>query len=315
MINNSAALLALILAACGARAAAHEGYQGVVEHEEWILGFEVAGRVTAVPVKRGEVVAAGAVLAKLDDSLAIPSRDARAAEVRAADAQLELLRAGARPEDVRAARAQLRGARERVAQLESNLARQRVLEQRGASGPALTEDLERDLARAQEEVHVLEQRVRLLVAGARPEELAAAQARAEGARAALAAEEQRLRRHTLTAGAAGVVVGVHVEPGEIVGAGTPVVSVADTHHPYVDVFVPSERVTAIRVGDAASARVDGLPDALPGRVEDIGRRTEFTPRFVFSPRERPNLVIRVRVRVDDPEEKLRAGLPAFVSIP
>jgi hypothetical protein len=52
---------------------------------------------------------------------------------------------------------------------------------------------------------------------------------------------------------------------------------------------------------------------LGGHVEFISPRTEFTPRFLFSERERPNLVIRVRVRIDDPKEQLLSGLPAFVS--
>jgi HlyD family secretion protein len=61
-------------------------------------------------------------------------------------------------------------------------------------------------------------------------------------------------------------------------------------------------------------RVDSLDESLDGRVEHISPRTEFTPRFLFSEQERPNLVIRARIRVDDPEERLRAGVPAFVSM-
>ena len=49
-------------------------------------------------------------------------------------------------------------------------------------------------------------------------------------------------------------------------------------------------------------------------MEHIASQTEFTPRFLFSPRERPNLVVRVRVRIEDPEERLHAGVPAFVTI-
>jgi hypothetical protein len=49
-------------------------------------------------------------------------------------------------------------------------------------------------------------------------------------------------------------------------------------------------------------------------VEDIARRTEFTPKFLFSERERPNLVVRVKIRVEDPGERLHAGVPAFVVI-
>ena len=67
------------------------------------------------------------------------------------------------------------------------------------------------------------------------------------------------------------------------------------------------------LGRSDSGLVVGVEGTLPGKIEDLGRRTEFTPKFVFSPRERPNLVVRVRVRIDDPEETLRAGAPAFVT--
>jgi hypothetical protein len=44
----------------------------------------------------------------------------------------------------------------------------------------------------------------------------------------------------------------------------------------------------------------------------VRRRTEFTPRYLFSESERGNLVIRVRVRLDDSRRLLHAGLPVFV---
>ena len=89
-------------------------------------------------------------------------------------------------------------------------------------------------------------------------------------------------------------------------------TVADAAHPYVEVFVPQAGLAAVTLGGAVTLRVDGDRAAYPGRVEFIGRRMEYTPRFLFSERERPNLVVRVRVRVQDPEHQLRAGVPAFV---
>jgi hypothetical protein len=41
---------------------------------------------------------------------------------------------------------------------------------------------------------------------------------------------------------------------------------------------------------------------------------EYIPRFLFSSRERPNLVARVRVRIDDPGGRLHAGAPAAVEL-
>jgi HlyD family secretion protein len=322
MIKNSAiaalasiSLIGLVglVGACTVQAKNHEGFQGVIELDERQLGFELGGRLAEVPVERGHLVAQGQLLARLDDTLGRPVRDARAADLRAARAQLGLLQAGARPEDIRVAEAQLRATRERVAQLDRNLKQQRLLADRGAAGFAVVQDLENDLARAREDEAAQAQRVRLLRSGARPEEIEAAEAKVAGAAAALAAEDKRLERHVLAADRPGRVLDVHLEAGEIVGAGTPVVTVADTQHPFVDVFVPELETARVAIGMRAQVVVDGLPGALPGTVEDIGRTTEFTPKFVFSPRERPNLVIRVRVRIDDPKESLRAGMPAFVT--
>jgi HlyD family secretion protein len=82
----------------------------------------------------------------------------------------------------------------------------------------------------------------------------------------------------------------------------------------VEVFVPEPRIADVQLGAAASVRIDGLASALQGAVEHIARYTEFTPRYLFSERERPNLVVRVRVRVSDPEQRLRAGVPARVEL-
>jgi HlyD family secretion protein len=110
------------------------------------------------------------------------------------------------------------------------------------------------------------------------------------------------------------VLDVNFEQGEVVGAASPVVTIADTHHPYVDVFVPQAEIASVSVKQGARIKVDSLPSELSGVVEHISRRTEFTPRYLFSERERATLVVRVRVRVDDPREQLRAGVPAFVRL-
>jgi HlyD family secretion protein len=107
---------------------------------------------------------------------------------------------------------------------------------------------------------------------------------------------------------------VHVESGEVVGAGAPVVTVADVTRPYTDVFIPHDQLAGIDVGDRAMIQVDSLALPVPGVVEYISRRTEFTPRYVFSERERAALSVRVRIRVDDRARLLHAGVPAFVTI-
>jgi HlyD family secretion protein len=321
MITNcrlaAAALLggALAAAACSRRGSEDSSAaQGIVEYEQRVLGFELGGRVTEIPVIRGDRVKKGQRLARLDDELARTTRSVRTNEERAARAQLALLESGAKPEDIRSLAARVKAARTSEAQAKRNLERERELNRRGVTPQAMVDDLESQLDRATAERQSLEQTLQSMKSGARHPELEAAQARAEAASAVVKLEEERLVRHELRADADGVVLDVHVESGEIVGAGAPVVTLADTRAPYADVFVPQAKVGGIRVGAPARLKVDSLPDSLPAKVESIGQRTEFTPRFLFSNRERPNLVIRVRERAEDPAERLHAGLPAFVQI-
>jgi multidrug resistance efflux pump len=307
-------LALLVAAACTREKSAAAEYQGVVELHERVLSFEVAGRVKELKVRRGERAAAGQVLAALDDSMERPQREAKAAEARAADAQLDLLKAGARGEDVRAAEAQLRGAKAAEATLADQLGRTRKLQAEGTVPPSQLDEIDGQHARAVAERQAAEERLLALKAGARSQEVRGALARSSQAHAALDAADARLSRFVLHAEIAGEVLDTHVEPGEVVQAGTPVVTLGETRRPYVDVFVPQGSLSGVQAGAAAQVRTDASPERFRGTVSMVGRTVEFTPRYLFSEKERPNLVVRVRIDLDDPGEKLHAGVPAFAEL-
>jgi HlyD family secretion protein len=301
-------------AACR-RADVTEGrYQGMIAFDQRELAFETAGRLTEVTVRRGQRLVAGAVVARQDE---VVDRQARAVDVRAvelAEADLAVVRSGSRAEDVRAAEAKLGASKaaEKNAQLE--LARDRTLVARGAIGAAGLDLLEAQLAATTGARQADEERLRALRRGARTEEVARATARVTQAQEALVLDDRRLERRTLVAPVGGVVEDVFLEPGEVAGAGVPIAAVVDASHPYADVFVPVPEAPRVRVGAVAHLRIEGAPGdggELAGVVELIYPDAEFTPRYVFSPRERPNLMLRVRVRLTG--EDLHAGLPVFAT--
>lgn len=293
-------------------AAASSPFQGVVELEELSLGFELAGRVSQLLVREGEEVEAGTVLARLDDELERSAREAQAGQVEVAKEQVGAVRAGARSEEVRSQQARVDAARATEDLLERQAARERLLASTGALAPASLDQAEAQLKRARAERESLEHGLRLLRQGARREDVSVAEARAQAAGASLSLNDVRLERHELRAPATGTILDVGFELGEVVSPGVPVVTLADLRRPYVDVFVPQAEIAAVSWGQPAQVRVDSLRVELPGHVEHIARRTEFTPRYLFSENERATLVVRVRVRVDDERGQLRAGVPAFV---
>lgn len=304
----------VVSAGCKTNRAVPPGYQGVVEYDERIVSFEVPGRILEVRVKEGDVVKPGDVLARLDDALQKLARDARASEVKVAEADLALLEAGARKEDIGALAARVKSAKTAEELLKKASDRAHGLFDKGTFAFADLEKIDSDLARAGSERRALENQLSALIHGARPEELARVKARIATAGVAVGVEEEKLAKYTVEAKVAGTILDVHVNPGELAGAGAPVATLADTAHPYVDVFVPQGEIAGVIVGAKATVRTDATGQTLTGSVEHVARRTEFTPRFLFSERERPNLVVRVRVRVDDPERRLHAGVPAFVGL-
>ena len=307
--------LAAVSAGC-ARAHADEPQplEGVVEFEERTLGFELAGRVRALHVKRGDVVESGQALAELGDDLERPQREAEAAQVIVVRKDLELVRAGARDEDIKSAEGELSSARAQESLAEQGLARERLLVESGSEPKAHLEQAEADYGRALGQRKAVEQRVRALRNGARPQEVAAAVARLEAGQAGVAAMDARLAAHSLRAPIRGTVLELYAEEGEVIQPGMPVLTVADTAAPHVDVFVPEPRMASVHVGGALGIRIDGTSHLYSGIVDQIGRNVEFTPRFLFSERERPNLVMRVRVRITDADLSIHAGVPAFVTL-
>lgn len=314
MIKNRLLLgLALLAAACD-RGEEPAGYQGVVELDERVLSFEVPGRVITLAAVRGDQVDPARVLATLDDTQPRATVAVRKAEARAADEKAKLVAAGSRSEDIRAVEAQLRAAKASEALAIKHNKDDAALVAQGAIPRQLADESDAKMKAAISERQALEQRLRELKSGARVEEIAGARATASAAEAGVQLETDRANRYQLRSLHAGEILDVHVEAGEVVGAGTPVVTIGDTTHPYVDVFVPQNEIAQVKVGAHAQVRVDALAKPLAGTVEHVSRRTEFTPRFIFSTKERANLVIRVRVRVDDPQRALHAGTPAFVTI-
>lgn len=318
MVNNLRRALVstclLLVPACTQQAAVPPGYQGVVELETGLVSFEAAGRIKEILVHRGDTVKEGAVLARLDDSLELLVRASREEEVKSAIADLTLLKAGVRPQDVAAIAADAKAIAASEELAKKNLERAQKLLQAGTIPQADVDRSESELERLKQQRKSIEEKLSAARQGARPEEVARAKVRVELAESQLATENEKLTRFVLRASRTGTVTDVMVRAGELANVGTVALTVADVAHPYADVFVPQDKLAGIKLGTKAIAHVDALKAPANGEVEYISPQTEFTPRFLFSAQERPHLVIRVRVRIDDGEHVLHAGVPAFVEI-
>ena len=288
---------------------------GTVEARQVDLAFQVRGRIAELAVDEGGQLETGELAARLD------SRDYRAAlaraeaEAEAARNHLARLEAGSRTQEIRAAEARLAEAR-----AERTFARAEVQRVEGLIGRDLASREELDRARrnrdvAQARVAAAEESLALLREGPRKEEIAQARAELEARQAAVDAASLDLQHTRLESPVPGTVTTRLAEAGEVVAPGQPVLRVADLTRPWVRAYLPEPDLARVRPGQTADVRVDGLPGhVFEGTLSFIAPEAEFTPKTVETRALRVDLVYRVKVRVEDPEGRLKVGMPADVRV-
>jgi HlyD family secretion protein len=155
-----------------------------------------------------------------------------------------------------------------------------------------------------------------VVAGPRKERIEGARAQLAQAEAALRVADAQLANTTIRAPFDGVVTVRGREPGEIVPAGSAVVSLMNRDDRWVRIYVSESRIGAVRVGQPASITSDTFKGrSYPGLVVYISSEAEFTPKNVQTREERVKLVYAVKVRITgDPGYELKPGMPADVRL-
>jgi HlyD family secretion protein len=289
---------------------------GTVEATEADIGFQTPGRIVAIEAREGDRVAAGQVLARLDAAELEARLEAARAQVAMAEAQLAELRRGPRAEEVAQARAARNATLTRLEDARRELERARTLFEGGAISREAF-DRARTAADVAEAQH--EQASELLAAletGTRPERIDAARAGLAQAQAAARQVETLIANTIIAAPFPGVVTVRHREPGEIVAAGLPVVTIMDPDDRWVRVYIREAEVGRISIGQSAAITADADPDReYAGEITFIASEAEFTPRAVQTPEERTKLVYAVKVRITgDPGSDLKPGIPADVHI-
>jgi HlyD family secretion protein len=288
---------------------------GTLEAVEVDVAPMTPARVVNVFVEEGATVAVGDTLVALSQPTSRPDVDQRRARLASAEAALRELEAGSRPREIDRARADLAAAEAEAERTARDYARNRPL---GEAGTISRQAL--DAARSAAELaaarrDAARETLRLLEEGARPERIQAARAEVATARAALAAARATAADLVLTAPVSGTVLSRNAEPGEMLGAGQSALTLGEVRHPWVRVYVSSLVVPRVRVGQAAVATLDGMPDRrFRGRVVAVNDRAEYTPRIALTEKERADLLFGVKVVFDDTTGTLKPGLPATVEI-
>jgi len=293
--------LTLLTQGCSPADSARErSVSGTIETDEARVASRYGGRVERLLAEEGDGLKGGQVIAELAAAELQAKRDQTAAQLAELDAGPRRQEIDAAQHDWEALVAQAGQARLDAKRADELFAQKTISDTEHDQAGARALTLEKNVAAARS-------RYDLLLAGTRPERLAQA-------RAQLAEIDTQLRELKVVAPTDCVLEVLSIKVGDVLGPDQAIATLLLTNHLWVRVFVPEPWLGHIRLGEPVSVRVDSDPGKVySGMVEQIAREAEFTPRNVQTVGERIKQVFGIKVRLDNREGKLRAGMAADVA--
>lgn len=260
---------------------------------------------------------------------------------------LQELLSGTRKQQIEEAEAALRRARAHLSKAESDYKRALPLVEHEDISRQQFDQVETAYQGAQAEFEQARQRLDLLREGPRQEDIETARSRVRQAEAQLrlaragSLEVERLSRSIATAQAEieraqarlgqidsqlddtralspidGVVLLKSSEAGEVVAAGSPVLSLADYARPWMRAYIPESLLGRVKLGSPVQVSTDSYPGKVyRGEITFIASEAEFTPRQVLTPEQRSRLVYRIKISLENPQGELKLNMPCDAEIP
>ena len=265
----------------------------------------------------------------------------RQSELRQAKAKLQELLDGARPQELSQSRSALEDLRSLREQAGKELERAKKLIAKEDISQNQFDQYQTRFASLSAQVASAEQRLALMTEGPRKTDIESARATVARSEAAIKmTEAQRLeilrRQEDLAARRAdvsraksgvsvidsqlddtvastpvdGVVLVKSADPGEVLAAGTPIVTVGDIDHPWLRGYVPQSKLGQVKLGMPVAIHSDSYPGkTYKGRISFIASEAEFTPKQIQTTEERVKLVYRIKVDVENPGRELKLNMP------
>jgi len=270
----------------------------------------------------------------------------RQAALRQAEARLQQLLAGSRAQEIQQAKAQAEEARTQHSLAKEDWERAQILYKNDDISTSQRDQYKARFDATQAALKQVEERYSLVLEGPRKEDVEAARAQVEQARASvklseaarlelrrreeelvtrkaqieqaraqLAIVESQIADATVMSPINGIVLVKSAEVGEILAAGTTLATLGDLDKPWLRGYIKEQDLGRIKLGNKAKISTDSYPGkAYWGRVSFISSEAEFTPKQIQTPEERVKLVYRIKIEVENPAHELKLNMPADAEI-
>ena len=234
--------------------------QGEVDATRLDIAARVDGRVADIPVERGENIAAGAVLVRIDNPETLAKHEQALAAKVVADAQLANIKAGTRAEVIAARKAALERAQASVILAQKTYDRISQLAEHGNAPQARLDQATDTLHESQRATDQAKSAYEQAVNGYTAEERQISAANVQKAVADIAAVQSVIDQMVITAPVASQVYKRNVEPGEYVSPGVPLVTLIDLNDLWIHFDLREDLVKTLKIGDRFDVRIPALAD-------------------------------------------------------
>jgi len=130
------------------------------------------------------------------------------------------------------------------------------------------------------------------------------------ARAQVGITDAQIADTTVRSPIDGIVLVKSAELGEVVAAGTTVVTIGDIDRPWMRAYINERDLGRVKLGMPAKVTSDSYPGkTYTGRVSFISPEAEFTPKQIQTAEERVKLVYRIKIEVENPRRELKSNMP------
>ncbi len=289
-----------------------------------IVGSAVDGRVVNFPIREGDRVEQGQMLASLLTATIELEREAAQGEYELRLAELEELENGTREEELEQARARMEAARaameyqqarreriERLYRMQENVTRQ---------APAATEEEFQEVvaasARTREEYADAAAAYALAVQGPRREQIAQAKARVAMQRALVDRLDEQIDRHRIISRFPGYISMQHTEEGAWVNRGDLIAEVVDLDEVEIEIHIPEGRISQVRLhDDRLNVEIPAVPNfefsgSSAPRVEAIVPQADVRSRTF-----RVKVRVKNQIHEETQQPRIKAGMLARVTLP
>ena len=144
----------------------------------------------------------------------------------------------------------------------------------------------------------------------REQELTGRKAEVDRAKAQIGMTDSQLADTVVISPIDGVVLVKAAETGEVLAAGSTVVTIGDHDHPWLRGYISERDIGRVKLGTKAKITGDSFKGKVYwGRVSFIASQAEFTPKQIQTQEERVKLVYRIKIDVENPQHELKSNMP------